>query len=99
VWTWRCCHLDRIEVHDLVGDSDSAGESEAKREQLISALYRAKFVGETFGAPPMPAIYKPSDKGEPTYHLRPHWRRGHWRGLSSERSVDSAVFNGFTYDS
>jgi hypothetical protein len=47
---------------------------------VLPELWQARFVGESFNIPPVPRYV--SKNGEPSYHLRPHWRRGHWKRVA-----------------
>ena len=50
--------------------------------KVLPELYHARFVGESFDIPPLPASHQHRTEGEPSYHIRPHWRRGHWKRVA-----------------
>jgi hypothetical protein len=57
---------------------------------VIPELWQARFVGDSFNIPPLPApMLSSKERREPSYHLRPHWRRGHWKrvGYGSKHSL------------
>jgi hypothetical protein len=49
---------------------------------VLPELYEARFVGESFDIPPLPASHQHRTEGEPSYRIRPHWRRGHWKRVA-----------------
>jgi hypothetical protein len=50
--------------------------------RVLPELYHARFVGESFDIPPLPASHQHRTEGKPSYHIRPHWRRGHWKRVA-----------------
>jgi hypothetical protein len=50
--------------------------------KVLPELYQARFVGESFDIPPLPESHQHRIEGAPSYHIRPHWRRGHWKRVA-----------------
>jgi hypothetical protein len=60
------------------GDVQIGGPKVKGNGEVLPSLYQARFLGECRKIRALPAITG-DGKGEPSYHVRPHWRRGHWR--------------------